>query len=151
MSGETLQQVRELLDKYAADDQHRENVLKELQAQVAARSPMTTAGGWPRILRRKSAEELNEDAIERLASFERLADDAAMTAEQKVALAISGWLVGANQATDNFQVAVSLAHVRDMVRQLSARADCRKTLPTDGGAAWTWKRRRWSAWPRSSS
>ena len=58
---------------------------------------------------------MNEDAIARLASFERLADDAALTAEQKVALAISGWLVGANQATDNFQTAVSLAHVRDKI------------------------------------
>jgi pimeloyl-ACP methyl ester carboxylesterase len=34
-----------------------------------------------------------------------------------VALAISGWLVGANQATDNFHVAVSLAGVRDKVRE----------------------------------
>ena len=70
---------------------------------------------------------MNEDAIQRLASFERLADDAAMTPEQKVALAISGWLVGANQATDNFQVAVSLAHVRDLVLQLPARAARRKS------------------------
>ena len=52
-----------------------------------------------------------------------------MTPEQKVALAISGWLVGANQATDNFQVAVSLAHVRDMVLQLSARAAAAKRVP----------------------
>ena len=59
--------------------------------------------------------EANEDAIARLASFERLLDDAALKPEQKVALAISGWLVGANQATDNFQTAVSLAHARDTV------------------------------------
>ena len=84
---------------------------------------------------------MNEDAIERLASFERLADDAAMTPEQKVALAISGWLVGANQATDNFQVAVSLAHVRDMMRQY-----LREPLAAEPLASWppsctTWKAR----------
>ena len=33
-----------------------------------------------------------------------------------MALAISGWLVGANEATDDFHLAVSLAQVRDMVR-----------------------------------
>jgi pimeloyl-ACP methyl ester carboxylesterase len=44
-----------------------------------------------------------------------LADDQAMSAEQKVALAISGWLVGANQATDNFDLALTLAAVRDML------------------------------------
>ena len=38
--------------------------------------------------------EVNEDAISRLASFERLADDAKLSVEQKVALAVSGWLVG---------------------------------------------------------
>jgi hypothetical protein len=65
---------------------------------------------------REIAAELNEDAIKRLASFERLLDDTAMTPDQKAALAISGWLVGANHATDNFQVAVSLARVRDQVR-----------------------------------
>ena len=34
---------------------------------------------------------------------------------KKSALAVSGWLVGANQATDNFQTAVSLAHARDTI------------------------------------
>ena len=34
-----------------------------------------------------------------------------------MALAISGWLVGANEATDNFHIAVSLAQTRDKVRK----------------------------------
>ena len=112
---------------------------------------MTTAAGWPRSLPRKSRAEVNEDAIGRLASFERLADDAALTPEQKVALAISGWLVGANQATDNFQMAVSLAHVRDNVRQY-----LREPLAAEPLASWppscaTWRGRRSSASRRSSS
>ena len=36
---------------------------------------------------------------------------------RRSALAISGWLVGANEATDNFQMAVSLAEARDRVRK----------------------------------
>ena len=68
-----------------------------------------------------------------------------MTAEQKVALAISGWLVGANQATDNFQTAVSLANARDKILRIPARAagaeSRRRWLPT----CTTWKARRSSA------
>jgi pimeloyl-ACP methyl ester carboxylesterase len=116
VAGETLAEVRELLDKYAAEDARRKNVLRELQSQV---SKVADENGrrLAEDFVKEITEEVNGDAIERLASFERLADDSAMSPEEKAALAISGWLVGANQATDNFQVAVSLARVRDMVRQ----------------------------------
>jgi len=116
VSGETLQQVRELLDKYAADDTRRKNVLDQLNAQVekiADDNGRKLAEGFVKEI----SAEANEDAIARLASFERLVDDAAMTPEDKVALAISGWLVGANRATDKFQTAVSLAHARDKILQ----------------------------------
>src|SRR5690606_30739487 len=48
-------------------------------------------------------------------AYLRLADDALLTAEQKVALAISGWLLGSDDATDSFAVAISLMQVRDKV------------------------------------
>ncbi len=116
VAGETLQQVRELLLKYSAEDDRRQTLVNELNAQVGQ-----IADPNGRRLAEAFAQEiaaaLHEDTIRRLASFERLADDAALSAEQKVALAISGWLVGVSHATDNFQVAVSLADVRDKVRQ----------------------------------
>jgi pimeloyl-ACP methyl ester carboxylesterase len=114
VSGETLVQVRELLDKYAVADHERKKLLDQLQEQVGR-----IADGNGRRLAQQFADEIakeaNENVIKRLASFERLADDAALTAEKKVALAISGWLVGANQATDDFDVALTLAGVRDML------------------------------------
>ncbi|HVT30672.1 MAG TPA: peptidase [Lacipirellulaceae bacterium] len=115
ISSETLQVIRELLDKYAAEDARRKNLLEELNNQVAKiqdDNGRHLAEGFAKEI----AAEANEDAINRLASFERLADDAKLSAEQKVALAVSGWLVGANQATDNFQTAVSLSHARDSIR-----------------------------------
>jgi pimeloyl-ACP methyl ester carboxylesterase len=132
VAGETLAEVRERLDKYAAEDARRKHVLQELDAQVAK-----IADENGRRLAEDFAKEItneaNEEAIERLASFERLADDDAMSPEQKAALAISGWLVGANQATDNFQVAVSLARVRDMVRRYLGEGDAqiRSQLATE--------------------
>ncbi|MCC7474957.1 MAG: peptidase [Pirellulales bacterium] len=114
VAGETLQQVRELLEKYTAEDARRGAVLKSLSAQVAQIAD-DNGRQLAESFVKEIAAEMNEDAVNRLTTFERLADDAAMKPEQKVALAMSGWLVGANQATDNFQVAVSLAHARDLI------------------------------------
>jgi hypothetical protein len=128
VSGETLAQVRELLDKYARDDQHRQSVcrqLRELTAGIADENGRRLADGFVKEI----SEGVNEDTIQRLASFERLADDASLTGEQKVALAISGWLVGANQATDNFQLAVTLAHVRDLVLQFLREPGVERRIP----------------------
>jgi pimeloyl-ACP methyl ester carboxylesterase len=115
VSGETLQEVRELLNEYAVEDAQRKALIDELNGQIG-KIQDPNGRRLAEEFAREIAAEVNEDAIKRLASFERLADDAAMTPDQKVALAISGWLVGANHATDNFQVAVSLANVRDYVR-----------------------------------
>jgi pimeloyl-ACP methyl ester carboxylesterase len=122
VAGETLAEVRERFDKYAAEDARRKNVLEELEAQVGK---ITDENGrrLAENFTKEITDEANAEAIERLASFERLADDATESPEEKAALAISGWLVGANQATDNFQVAVSLARVRDMVRQYLGEGD----------------------------
>ncbi|MEX2091518.1 MAG: peptidase, partial [Pirellulales bacterium] len=116
VSGATLEQVRELLGKYAADDHHKQDALAALNAEVAL---ISDANGreLAEVFVKEIAAEANTDALGRLASFERLADAKELTAEQKVALAISGWLVGANDATDDFQLAVSLAQVRNVVRQ----------------------------------
>ena len=114
VAGETLQQVRELLDKYSSEDARRKAVLDELNAQVGKISDPNGQKLAENFVK-EITDEANEDAISRLASFERLNNDAALKPEQKVALAISGWLVGANQATDNFQTAVSLAHARDTI------------------------------------
>ncbi len=125
VAGETLAEVRELLDQYATEDARRKDVLDELVAQVAKIADENGRRLAENFAKEISAEA-NEDAIARLASFERLADDSAMPPEEKVALAISGWLVGANQATDNFQAAVSLAQVRDMVLAYLREADPQK-------------------------
>jgi hypothetical protein len=114
VASDTLQQVRELLSKYAAEGTRRKALIDELNKnvkQIADDNGRRLAEGFAKEI----ATEINEDAINRLASFERLADDPKLSVEQKVALAVSGWLVGANQATDKFQTAISLAHARDKI------------------------------------
>jgi hypothetical protein len=132
ISGEKLQQVRELLVKYAAEEERRENVIRDVNSHIAEIDD-PNGRRLAEDMAKEIASDINADVIERLASYERLADDAALTADQKVALAISGWLVGANHATDNFQVAISLAEARDMVRRYLREPlmEERATIATD--------------------
>ena len=58
--------------------------------------------------------ELSPDNVDRLASFNQFASDEGSTALQKLSLAISGWFLGSNQATENFAVSQSFYIVRDL-------------------------------------
>ncbi|MEM1303820.1 MAG: peptidase [Planctomycetota bacterium] len=120
VAGVTLERVRELLDELRQKDAEREKVLRLIDRAFAGLND----DGAKRVakeVRGEIAAELNEASIARMASFVRLADDEGVAAgqgitdQQKAALAVSGWLVGANRATDNLAVAVSLFDVRAKV------------------------------------
>ena len=115
VSGTTLEQVRELLNQFENDDHHKQDLMAALNAEVAVIADVN-GREIAEDFAKEIAADANADSLGRLASFERLADAKELTAEQKVALAVSGWLVGANDATDDFHLAVSLAQVRNLVR-----------------------------------
>lgn len=86
--------------------------------------------------------ELNVNNINRLAGFMTLSDDPSQTSDQNLSLAISGWLVGSDAATDNVEVALALLQVRGMVVQYlssnvgATRAEIVKKLQaTEGSTA----------------
>lgn len=56
--------------------------------------------------------ELNANNLDRLATFVRLAPDAETTSSQKIAFAISGWIIGSGSALDNMAVALALVDAR---------------------------------------
>jgi enterochelin esterase-like enzyme len=60
--------------------------------------------------------DLNVNTLERMADFNRLVDDTKLTPDQKVALAVSGWLLGSGSGTENSAVAASVGEVRNLVR-----------------------------------
>ncbi|WP_254509321.1 peptidase [Anatilimnocola floriformis] len=62
------------------------------------------------------AAEMNIHTLNRMADYLRLQNDPKMTPDQKLSLAISGWLMGSGNGTDNLAVALALAQVRDRVR-----------------------------------
>ena len=61
--------------------------------------------------------DVSQSNFIRLDSFERLSQDVTQTDQQLVALAISGWILGSNNAIDNWAIAQSLLEVRDLVRE----------------------------------
>ena len=76
--------------------------------------------------------DLNVNTIDRLADFERLADDNSINNEQKLALALSGWLAG-GQSVDNLTIASSMWRTRDIIQKYLVSKDetDRKTLLTN--------------------
>ncbi|HEX7446591.1 MAG TPA: peptidase [Pirellulales bacterium] len=114
-AGETLVAVRQSLDDYRRQLNHCRETVKWLDDDLAAVSDSATRSR-AKAIRDEIAAELNLNGLDRLAAYRRLHDDATLSADSKAALAISGWLVGADDAVQNLPVALSLVEVRDQVR-----------------------------------
>ena len=114
VDGETLQQVRELVKQHESNEARQAALLTQLNDLAGQISDPIHAELTAKFLQEISAG-LNSDTVSRFNSFARLVDGSTLTPGQKVALALSGWLVGSNNATDNFAVALSLTEVRDLV------------------------------------
>ena len=67
--------------------------------------------------------ELSTSNVSRLDSYFVQANDATQTDEQKVALAISGWIVGSNSATPNYATAKSMFAVRELIKSYMESGD----------------------------
>ncbi len=67
--------------------------------------------------------EVNLDSVNRLADYQRLRADESLSAEQRVALALGGWMLGSGSGLDNFATAKSLSRVRELIEQYLIEAD----------------------------
>jgi pimeloyl-ACP methyl ester carboxylesterase len=116
VAGEILLQIRDLLDDYRALQDKAQQALESLQKHLAAIADANSRVALEPVIE-EIARELNLSTFDRLADYLRLADDPKMTPEQKVALAVSGWLLGSGEGTENPAVASSLYQVRQLVRR----------------------------------
>jgi predicted esterase len=116
VAGELLLQVRELQEENQKWQDQIARTLAALQAHAAEIENTKVREDVEPILREIQAE-LNLATLDRMADYLRLASDPAMTAEQKIALAISGWLLGSGSGDKNVAVAVSLFRVRQLVQR----------------------------------
>jgi len=113
--GDTLQQVREAVANYQAETSGMNIVADQVKVQYDQ-----LANNDMRALVKPVVDEIHKDLnfnnVGRLLSFTQLIDDPSLTAEQKIALAISGWILGPGEAIQDFGVAVPLVQVRKVVR-----------------------------------
>lgn len=116
VAGELLLQVRELQEENQKWQDQIARTLTALQTQAAEIEDTKVREDVAPILR-EIQTELNLTTLDRMADYLRLASDPAMTAEQKIALAISGWLLGSGSGDKNVAVAVSLFRVRQLVQR----------------------------------
>jgi len=114
VAGETLQQVRELSSKYERDQAQIEQVRDELRKSAAAISDTDNRRLIEPIIT-EIVSDLSHNTIDRLVPFAQLYDDDSLSAEQKSSLAITGWLLGAENAKQELPMAVSLLAVREAV------------------------------------
>ncbi|WP_197529006.1 carboxylesterase family protein [Aeoliella mucimassa] len=114
VAGETLQQVREILTEYDQLEARKQLFFSKLSGEIEKLADASHQQLGKQLLEEVKTD-LTYDTLNRTASFMQLVDDEAMTAERKVALAMSGWLLGSTQALDNFGVAASLMQVRNKV------------------------------------
>lgn len=115
VAGETLQHVREILASSESQRKEGEQIVTRLDELASQLKDSSLRERVEKVLAEIKAE-LNFMTLPRMAAFSRLAGDAALKPEQKLSLAISGWLQGSDGAGENLPVSLSLYDVRGLVR-----------------------------------
>ena len=116
VAGDTLQRVRELLDRDDERSAQRDELVEFLNEKVEKLDDPAAREIGGRIAE-EVARRLGPATMDRLTPFRQLRRGDALSAEELTAVAISGWLMGPDRANDNLPEALSLVGVRDMVRQ----------------------------------
>lgn len=114
VAGEILQEVREFRENYEKQAQQAKDLLSKLEALIQGIDQTAVRQLCLEIFQ-EIAAQLSPDTLPRLAAFSQLVDDNSVPGEDRVALAISGWLVGADRATRNLSVALSMYRTRALI------------------------------------
>lgn len=117
IAGEIQIRVKEELGEYSRAIEQYQQVLKQLDTHLAAVENEDTRRKLGPILQEIKTELHAVNTLDRMADYLRLADDKALRADQKLALAISGWLLGSGQGVENLGIALPLFDVRNLVRE----------------------------------
>jgi len=116
VGGEVLQGVRQMIQDYETRESRRLEVVKQLRA-LASRLQDTISKENLKPILDEIAAEIDENTLDRLAAFLQSAADTDTPDTEKLALAVSGWLLGANSAKDELPVAISAYKVRRLIRE----------------------------------
>ncbi|MGD0899301.1 MAG: tetratricopeptide repeat protein [Thermoguttaceae bacterium] len=117
--GEVLQAAREMIQQYEASETTRAAIVKETAALVG-KIQETLAQQDAAKIQKEIAAELNVDTLPRMAAFVQNMNDPQLKAEDKLSLALTGWLLGPDHAIPDLSAALSAYRVREFARQYLA-------------------------------
>ena len=115
VAGETLLTVRDMIAEMDGQVDQGHKVIQQMKEQFDALKDEKIKAEIQPVCE-EIAAEMSVHSLDRMADFIRLSGDPKMTPEQKLALAISGWLLGNGGGVDNLAVTRSLYQVRNLVR-----------------------------------
>jgi predicted esterase len=116
VAGDILQAVREMLDQYEAQDADRAKMLEACTSLSAGVADPAARAKLDKLSAEISAE-MTIDMLPRMAALRQNLNMPQTSAEEKLALADSGWLVGADSATPKLAAAMSLWRVRNLAEK----------------------------------
>ena len=137
VDGATLQKVRAKLDEYTEIDRKGTDTVNQLNALVE-KIPDSGLRERVRPAVKEIADEMTANTLDRMATYNRFAADNQAPPENKLALAISGWLLGAGEAIEDLPRALSMVELRNLVRhylqeidQVRRDADLKKIMASE--------------------
>jgi predicted esterase len=122
VDGDMLQQVRSKLDEYTEIDQKGNDTLMQLN-ELMGKLPDSGLRERVRPVVNEIANEMSSNTLGRMATYQRFAGGHQTPPENKLALAISGWLLGAGDAIEDLPRALSMVELRNLVRQYLQETD----------------------------
>ena len=109
-------ELEEIKDAAKTENAQLATTLEQIKTLV---NSVADLGPSQQLAAEKFTEEIANDLsaanTNRLDAYLRVADDSSMPNGQKLALAISGWLLGSNNATENMATVESLFEVKTLV------------------------------------
>lgn len=117
-----LRQLREMEDDYHQRQEQIEKAqfrLGELEAELKDSNTKSLLQAY----RREVITQLNYDSIGRLSAFLNLESDDSLSAEEKLAIAYSGWVVGSADVVTNLDTALNLWIARAQVLEYLRNED----------------------------
>ena len=108
-----------------AELREKEQTASQLVAQLRKQIGELPAGRAAKVrgLLAEIDAGLSADTLSRLSDYARLKDVDSIALEDRVALAISGWLMGSGSGVQNLSIASSLIQVRDLVAEYLSGVD----------------------------
>ncbi|WP_425614324.1 peptidase [Anatilimnocola sp. NA78] len=131
-AGETVFKSRDMLAEYTTVKEKGERVLSLMKEHVDLIANEATRERAMLVCKEISTE-MNIHSLDRMADYLRLADDNKSSPDQKLSLALSGWLMGNGSGIENLAVTLSLVEVREKIRaymRATRKAD-RDVIVTD--------------------